>query len=304
MGKRTFEDVKNYVEWQSQVKCAVLSAKTEQHFDDLGVDVYVWNVKTDTDGDWWVVEGDNVPMNLYPQSAYYFGADEVYSFHMGLMQRMSAAQDEYNPEDFVNGVTLDAEIAPQLFRKLKSVATLIDTAKEIEDFQAIGVQCREILIELGNHIYNPMMAGSGEQPQASNFKRKCELFIQFYLKGSENSDYRNIIKKLTEATWDYANKITHSRSATYYEVSTCVTLCISLVGVYENILQKVFDPLSQYHCSICQSKKLSIAGSDSGEDGIVQKLYLHCEECRGTTEIVFEKNDGNAPSYITGKVIE
>ena len=304
MGKRTFEDVKNYVEWQSQGKCTVLSAKTEQHFDDLGVDVYVWNVKTDTDGDWWVVEGDTVPMNLYSQSAYYFGADEVYSFHMGLMQRMSAAQDEYNPEDFVNGVTLDAEIAPQLFRKLKSVAALIDTAKEIEHFQAIGVQCRETLIELGNHIYNPMMAGSGEQPQASNFKRKSELFIQFYLKGSENSDYRNIIKKLTEATWDYANKITHSRSATYYEVSTCVTLCISLVGVYENILQKVFDPLSQYHCSICQSKKLSIAGDDSDEDGIVQKLYLHCEECGGTTEVVFEKNDENDPSYITGKVIE
>lgn len=304
MGKRTFEDVKNYVEWQSQGKCTVLSAKTEQHFDDLGVDVYVWNVKTDTDGDWWVVEGDTVPMNLYSQSAYYFGADEVYSFHMGLMQRMSAAQDEYNPEDFVNGVTLDAEIAPQLFRKLKSVAALIDTAKEIEDFQAIGVQCRETLIELGNHIYNPMMAGSGEQPQASNFKRKSELFIQFYLKGSENSDYRNIIKKLTEATWDYANKITHSRSATYYEVSTCVTLCISLVGVYENILQKVFDPLSQYHCSICQSKKLSIVGDDSDEDGIVQKLYLHCEECGGTTEVVFEKNDENDPSYITGKVIE
>ena len=304
MGKRTFEDVKNYVEWQSQGKCTVLSAKTEQHFDDLGVDVYVWNVKTDTDGDWWVVEGDTVPMNLYSQSAYYFGADEVYSYHMGLMQRMSAAQDEYNPEDFVNGVTLDAEIAPQLFRKLKSVAALIDTAKEIEDFQAIGVQCRETLIELGNHIYNPMMAGSGEQPQASNFKRKSELFIQFYLKGSENSDYRNIIKKLTEATWDYANKITHSRSATYYEVSTCVTLCISLVGVYENILQKVFDPLSQYHCSICQSKKLSIVGDDSDEDGIVQKLYLHCEECGGTTEVVFEKNDENDPSYITGKVIE
>lgn len=304
MGKRTFEDVKNYVEWQSQGKCTVLSAKTEQHFDDLGVDVYVWNVKTDTDGDWWVVEGDTVPMNLYSQSAYYFGADEVYSFHMGLMQRMSAAQDEYNPEDFVNGVTLDAEIAPQLFRKLKSVAALIDTAKEIEDFQAIGVQCRETLIELGNHIYNPMMAGSGEQPQASNFKRKSELFIQFYLKGSENSDYRNIIKKLTEATWDYANKITHSRSATYYEVSTCVTLCISLVGVYENILQKVFDPLSQYHCSICQSKKLSIVGDDSDEDGIVQKLYLHCEECGGTTEVVFEKNDENDPSYITVKVIE
>ena len=74
MGNRTFEDVKSYVEWQSQGKCTVLSAKTEQHFDDLGVDVRVWNVKTDTDGDWWVVEGDRIPMNLYPQSAYYFGS--------------------------------------------------------------------------------------------------------------------------------------------------------------------------------------------------------------------------------------
>ena len=271
MGKRTFEDVKKYVEGQSRGKCNVLSAKPEQHFNDLGVDVCVWNVKTDADGDWWVVEGDSVPMNLYPQSAYYFGTDEVYSFHMGLMQRMSAAQDEYHPEDFVNGVTLGAEIAPQLFRKLKSVAALIDAAKEIEDFQAIGVQCRETLIELGNHIYKPVMAGDEEQPQASNFKRKAELFVQFYLKGSENSDYRSIIKKLTEATWDYANKITHSRSATYYEASICVTLCISLVGAYENILQKVFDPLAQYYCSVCKSKKLSIDGDDTDADGMVEK---------------------------------
>lgn len=82
MGKRTFEDVKKYVEGQSRGKCNVLSAKPEQHFNDLGVDVCVWNVKTDADGDWWVVEGDSVPMNLYPQSAYYFGTDEVYSFHI------------------------------------------------------------------------------------------------------------------------------------------------------------------------------------------------------------------------------
>ena len=213
-------------------------------------------------------------MNLYPQSAYYFGIDEVYSFHMGLMQRMGAAQDEYHPEEFVNGVTIGTEITPQLFRKLKSVAALIDTAKEIEDFQAIGVQCRETLIELGNYIYKPMMASAEEQPQASNFKRKAELFVQFYLKGSENSDYRSIIKKLTDATWDYANKITHSRSATYYEASTCVTLCISLVGTYENILQKVFDPLAQYYCSVCKSKKLRIDGDNSDDDGIVEKIFL------------------------------
>lgn len=304
MKKRTFEDVAIYVEKQSQNKCKVLSAKPEHTFNDLGVDVTVWNVKTDNDGDWWVVEGKEIPMNLYPQSVYYFGTDEVYSFHMGIMQRMFADKDQYNPEDFVRAVSLDAEIAPQLFRKLKNTATLIDTAKEIEDFQAIGVQCREILIELGNHIYKANMAGTEEQPQASNFKRKAELFTRFYLTGSENSDYRSMIKKLTESTWEYANKITHSSSATFYEVSTCVTLCTSLVTLYENIVQKVFDPLSQYECSACKSKMLSIVDDHSDENGIVEKLYLKCEECDSTTEVVFEKQTGNKSQYIKGTVIE
>ncbi|MEF9936468.1 MAG: hypothetical protein RR688_05160 [Carnobacterium sp.] len=287
MNERTFKDVKEYVEWQSQEKCTVLSAKPEHKFNDLGTEVCVWNVKTDIDGDWWVVEGDTVPMNLYSQSAYYFGADEVYSFHMGLMERMRVAHAEYNPEDFVRSVTLDTDITPQLFRKLKNIALLIDTAKEIEDFQSIGVQCREILIELGNHIYMPSMANTDEQPQKSNFKKKAELFIRFYLTGSENSDYRSIIKKLTESTWEYACKITHSSTATFYEASTCVMLCTTLVGVYENMIQKVFDPISQYECSLCKSKKLTIDSDDSNGEGIVQKLYLKCEECDSITEVIF-----------------
>ena len=279
MWKRTYEDIAKYVEWQSQNKCKVISAKPEQHFNDLGVDVTVWNVKTDTDGAWWVVEGDTVPMNLYPQGAYYFGTDEAYSFHMGIMQRMQSSREQYNPDDYIETATLGAEIAPQLLRKLRSIATLIDSATEIEDFQSIGVQSREILIELGNYVYDSHMAGDQEQPQASNFKRKADLAIQFYLSGSDNADYRSIIKKLTEATWDYANKITHSSSATYYEASTCVALCISLVGVYENVLQKVHDPISQQSCPVCKSKKLTVKNIDADQNDKIKAIHLLCDEC-------------------------
>lgn len=287
MGKRTYKDVAKYVEWQSQHKCKVVSAKPEQHFDDLGVDVTVWNVKTDTDGAWWVVEGDTVPMNLYPQGAYYFGTDEAYSFHMGIMQRMQASKEQYNPDDYIEAATLGAEIAPQLLRKLRSIATLIDSATEIEDFQSIGVQSREILIELGNYIYVSHMAGDQEQPQASNFKKKAELAIQFYLNGSDNADYRSIIKKMTEATWDYANKLTHSSSATYYEASTCVSLCISLVGVYENILQKIHDPISQQSCPACKSKKLTVDNIVTDENGKINAIHLMCEECENSFVVDF-----------------
>ena len=111
----------------------------------------MWNVKTDNDGDWWAVEGDHTPMNLYPQSAYYFAVDEVYSFHMGLMARMRASHEQYRPEEYVEAMTLGTQLAPVLFRRLKNIASQIDKAEEIEDFQAIGVQCREILIELLLH---------------------------------------------------------------------------------------------------------------------------------------------------------
>ena len=114
MTRRTFEDIAEYVEWQSNNKCKVLSAKPEHIFNDLGMEVYVWNVKTDSDGNWWVVEGDTVPMNLYPQEAYYFSADEVYSIHMGLTEKMSASA-VYKPEEFVEASTLGSGIAPQLF---------------------------------------------------------------------------------------------------------------------------------------------------------------------------------------------
>ena len=287
--ERTYKDIISYVEWQNHGEAKVLSAKPEHHFDDLGDKVTVWNVKTDRDGSWWVVEGEHTPMNLYPQDAYYFSADEVYSFHIGLMARMRASRDQYAPEDYVTAATLGAEIAPVLFRKLKHIAELIDDAEEIEDFQAIGVQCREILIELGNSIYTPEMAGNEEQPQASNFKKKAELFLKVSLPGSDNSDYRSIIKKLTEATWDYANKLTHSQNSTYYEASSCVSLILSLISVYENIRQKDKDFVSSYQCANCKSKKLSIADVATDGDEVITKVTLRCEVCGELTYVDFEK---------------
>ena len=106
-----------------------------------------------------------------------------------------------------------------------------------------------------------------------------ELFVSFFLKGSENSDYRNIIKSITEATWKYVNKITHSSNATFYEVSTCVILCTSLVGLYENILQKTRDPFSNYECPICKSRKFIVEQTDLADGDIVNQISLECEEC-------------------------
>ena len=86
-------------------------------------------------------------------------------------------------------------------------------------------------------------------------------------------------------------------------VSLFASLLLALT-TYEDILQKVFDHLAQYHCSICKSKKVSIDGDDSDEKGMVQKCYLRCEKCGSITEVNFEKSSGDSPSYTTGRGVE
>jgi hypothetical protein len=94
-------EVASYVERDGEEEVA--SAKPEQDFNDLGPKVTVWNVKTDK-GAWWVVEGEGVSMNLYPQSAYFFSADEAYSFHMGLMARLLTGE-AHDPEQVLGSMS-------------------------------------------------------------------------------------------------------------------------------------------------------------------------------------------------------
>lgn len=42
---------------------------------------------------------------------------------MGLMERMQASQEQYNPDDYIETASLGTEIAPQLLRKLRSITT-------------------------------------------------------------------------------------------------------------------------------------------------------------------------------------
>ena len=81
--------------------------QVEQTFRDLDIEVNVWNVKAE-DSSWWVVEGENAPMNLYTQDANYFSADEVYSFHMGITQRLQAGHHK-NFKHIIDELPLDID---------------------------------------------------------------------------------------------------------------------------------------------------------------------------------------------------
>ncbi|MGF1841581.1 hypothetical protein L4C39_00020 [Vibrio clamense] len=127
--------------------------QVEQTFTDMGGEIHVWNVKTKTDGSWWVVEGEGVPMNLYTQNEFYFSADEAYSFHLGISQRLQA-RHHLEFKHIIDEVPLDIEHVKSISRRLNNAAVALNDVSAPEDLQAIGLTCRESLIELAGVLVN------------------------------------------------------------------------------------------------------------------------------------------------------
>jgi len=256
----------------------ILSIKCEETFTDLGEEVNVWNVKTKKEA-FWIVEGENAPMNLYTQNAYYFSADEAYSFHMGITQRLS---DGYKKEfkHIIDEIPLDIDQLKSINRKLNMAAQKLSIDLEPEEFQSIGLICRESLIDLGKELYkrNPEVIKEKKLKQ-SDFKGIANEFIDLYIPGKSNSDLRNYSRKMVDIAWSYSSAIVHSPNKTYPDVKIALLITSAKVSLLENLFYKYLGFDSEFNCSECGSKNLEFFENQSGE------LIVKCKSC-GTEHLL------------------
>jgi hypothetical protein len=154
--------------------------QVEQTFQDLGAEVNVWNVKTENSA-WWVVEGENVPMNLYSQDANYFSADEAYSFHMGITQRLQA-QHQKEFKHVIDEIPLDIDRVKSISRRLNIASQDLNDISGPEDIQSIGLTCRESLIELATVLANdnPNLLKDNNLKATANCVNVAELWPKLH----------------------------------------------------------------------------------------------------------------------------
>jgi hypothetical protein len=274
-------DVKRYVEEEGQEK--ILNVKPEQTFGDLGPKLTVWNVKTDI-GAWWVVEDEGVPMNLYPQGAFYFSADEAYSFHMGLMARVMM-REEHDPEHVLRLVTLGHSRFIGIRRKLHVASEALTKAKEPEDLQAIGLACREVLIALGGElVFDSEVPPDTEVPKLADFKNRARIAIDRLLPGSENSELRAHARKISDASWDFSSTLTHSPNRTIHEAFICVSLVGTVLTLFEKLIEMRDINYQELSCPLCKSRQLEYIDRETTEDN-PSEIILHCKYC-GWEELI------------------
>lgn len=98
-----------------------------------------------------------------------------------------------------------------------------------EQYQSIGLLCRETLISLAQAIYNPQQHPSLDNitPSETDAKRMLEAYIFKELEGGANDEARKYVR----SALDLANKLQHDRTAIFRDAALCLEATKSVVNV-------------------------------------------------------------------------
>jgi len=259
--------------------------QVEQTFQDLGVEVNVWNVKAE-DSSWWIVEGENNPMNLYTQDAFYFSADEAYSFHMGITQRLQT-QHHKDYRHVINELPLDLDRVKSISRRLNNASQDLNNVTGPEDIQSIALTCRESLVELAKTLAkdNPNLLKENDL-NAANFKGIAKAVAGIYAPGKSNRKLRKRCSSMAEIAWDQAAEMVHSSSKNLPDAKICLLLTCSVVSIFENLFFKYIEFDSEPTCPECNSMDYELISSKDEST-----IFLHCNSCNHEEEILIENDE-------------
>lgn len=117
----------------------------------------------------------------------------------------------------------------------------LERAKNEEQFQAIGLLCREALISLAHEVYSAQRHPStdGTVPSQTDVKRMLTDYISFELRDSTNEEAR----KFAIAAINLALALQHRRTANFKQAAMCMEATIAVVNIIAIVSgQRYRDP--------------------------------------------------------------
>jgi hypothetical protein len=228
----------------------------------------VWDVHTDK-GRWWVVTG---PTNLYSQTEFP-SMDKVLTFHIGLMVRVSARHE----------VPVSDDERARFLRTLRvweAAAEAFDAADEAEEFQAVGMRCRECLLALVREAALDRLVPEGvAPPKGDDFLHWSDLIANGVLAGSSAERLRGYAKDVAKATWALVNWLIHAANATQYDAKIALGATENVVDVFVTAIRR-WEHGAPERCPACGSYQL-VPGFrvELAEAGDADPYVTLCEAC-------------------------
>lgn len=233
--------------------------KTEKIY---GTRYDVWDVVTDKDR-WWVITS---PTNLYSQELFP-SLDYTLSFHIGLMMRVAALRASKSKID-------EADVFAPAWRKWTQAAEAADQADEPEEYQAVGMRCREALLAFVKAAASPELVPHGQgAPKAGDFKAWAGLLAAKWIPGSGTKQMRSYLKSSADATWQLVNWLTHTTEANRYDAVTAASATEGVLLALATAYGRHSHGLPR-RCPVCGSYQIT---SDYESDAGAYRP--HCRTC-------------------------
>lgn len=114
-------------------------------------------------------------------------------------------------------------------RQLGEMRARLAEAQTEEQFQTVGLLCRETLISVAQVVYDPARHPSidGVAPSDADGKRMLASYLAAELEGSAHE----VARRHAKAALDFANDLQHRRTATFRQAALCAEATSSVVNV-------------------------------------------------------------------------
>jgi hypothetical protein len=278
--ERDAQAIREYVEWQSRKekeKVTYLEKISTEHI--FGRKHDAWNVHTDK-GRYWVITS---PTNLYSQELFP-SLDYTISFHIGLMARVMARNN--GPDDDQQQDRLAAA-----WRRWTQASEALERADEAEEFQAIGMRCRESLLAMVRSMDNETIVPTGQtSPKTSDFIHRTELIAETIASGDSAARIRGYLKDMAKATWQLVSWLTHSTNAVRFDGYIAVEATQATLAAFGRAVLR-YERGTPDRCPQCQSYRID---SDYVPELEIDPPYVtFCESCgwNNAPSVVPDKSD-------------
>ena len=137
----------------------------------------------------------------------------------------NAAEDE--PNDLFQSLTG----WPRVDRTLDEIRTRLRVASNEEQFQAVGVLCREALISLAGAVFDPdrhpPLRTDDVAASNTDARRMLDRYVEAETRGKSDATIRRYVKVALQ----FANEVQHQRTASYRSTALCAEATAGLVNI-------------------------------------------------------------------------
>ncbi len=150
-------------------------------------------------------------------------------------------------------------------------------AHNLADYQAVGVRCREVLLDLIG-VAQDAAIWTDAHPQRANFREWSEIICNELVPGKSNKERRGALKSALESSWTFDNWLTHSKSATWTDAEMAHSLTQHAVGMLTPLILRGLRDVPD-ECPDCGSPRLA---PEQGENTEVPNVLWErplCTDC-------------------------